>query len=222
MTRRPRLLDLFCGAGGCSVGYHWAGFDVEGVDIVPHPDYPYDMVIYDAMDFLGRPGILDRYDAVHASPPCPRYSVASNNATRDQHPDLVAPVREILQAWGGLYVIENVPGAPMTNAVLLCGSMFDLGVRRHRLFDTNAPVMLDRECDHYTQGSTVGVYGNRDTSGKPRLRPGTTHSRGQKAGSVLEAQNLMGIDWMTDWDDLTDAIPPAYTEYLGRQLLAVL
>lgn len=217
-SRRPRVLDLFCGAGGCSVGYHRAGYDVVGVDIQAHPDYPFPIVVTDAVAVARIPELLDGFDLVHASPPCPRYSHSTNAAAREKHPDLVPPVRDALKAWGGTWVIENVPGAPMTNAVILCGSMFGLGVRRHRLFDTNAPVMA-LHCDHKVQGPTIGVYGNPDTLGAPRMRPDGSGSRGQKAGSVAEAQLLLGIDWMTDWDDLTDSIPPAYTEYIGRQIL---
>src|SRR5690606_3203660 len=99
------------------------------------------------------------FDVIVASPPCPRYSTATPAATRDKHPDLVPPVRDALRAWGGPYVIENVPGAPLETPVRLCGSMFNLGVRRHRLFETNVP-MLQPECDHRSQGATFGVYGD--------------------------------------------------------------
>jgi DNA (cytosine-5)-methyltransferase 1 len=152
---RPKLLDLFCGAGGCSVGYARAGFDVVGVDNMPHPDYPFPMFVADAIEFIEDGWIeAGNFDAVHASPPCPRYSVATPSAARDKHPDLVAPVRELLRATGLPYVIENVPGAPLDTPILLCGSMFDLGVRRHRLFETNAPA-LQPECATRTSGDGV-------------------------------------------------------------------
>lgn len=213
---KPRMLDLFCGAGGCSVGYHRAGFDVIGVDITPHPDYPYTLFIADALDFATDWLTAGDYDAVHASPPCPRYSTATPAANRDKHPDLIAPIRHILQTWGGPYVIENVPGAPLDNPVTLCGSMFDLGVRRHRLFETNVP-MLQPECDHATQPQVWGVYGDHGDA-KPVTRPDGT-SRGNKARNTAHAGEVMGIDWMTKWDDIADAIPPAYTEFLGAQIL---
>lgn len=214
---RPRLLDLFCGAGGCSVGYRRAGFDVTGVDRLPHADYPFPMIVGDAMSVLSAPAVLDGFDVIAASPPCPRYSTATPAHTRDTHPDLIGPVRDALQAWGGLYVIENVPGAPLESPALLCGSSFGLRVRRHRLFESNR-LVLSRPCQHAGQQS-VGVYGDHCDRPGGWLRPNGT-SRGVKATSVADAQDALGIDWMTSWDDLTDAIPPAYTRHIGEQLLA--
>jgi DNA (cytosine-5)-methyltransferase 1 len=217
MTRR--LLDTFAGAGGCSVGYARAGFEVTGVDIEPHPDYPYELIVADAMEVLTDRTFLDRFDVVHASPPCPRYSTATPVEARERHPDLVGPVREHLVEWGGSYVIENVPGAPMPNAAMLCGSSFGLRVRRHRLFESDQPIMSPG-CWHDGQ-VVLGVYGDHPDRPGGWLRPDGT-SRGLKATSIREAQEALGIDWMTRWDDLTDAIPPAYTEYLGGQLLDLL
>lgn len=209
---KPRLLDLFCGAGGCSVGYSRAGFDVTGVDIAPHPDYPFEMYVADALTFP-----LEGFDVVHASPPCPRYSTATPAANRDKHPDLVPVIRERLLEWGGPYVIENVPGAPLLSPTLLCGSSFGLRVRRHRLFESNV-MLMSHPCQHSGQ-EIVGVYGDHWDREGGWLRPDGT-SRGVKATSVADAQDALGIDWMTVWDDLTDAIPPAYTEHIGSSLLA--
>jgi DNA (cytosine-5)-methyltransferase 1 len=214
---RPRLLDLFAGADGCSVGYHRAGFDVEGVDKEPHPDYPFELHVGDAMDWLTDPDRLARYDAAHASPPCPRYSTATPLEAHERHPDLIGPVREALRAWGGTYVIENVPGAPLVNPTHLCGSAFGLRVQRHRLFESNV-FMLSPACTHYGTVA-VGVYGAHPDRPGGWLRPDGT-SRGLKATSVADAQDAMGIDWMTRWDDLADAVPPAYTQHIGEQLLA--
>lgn len=213
---RPKLLDLFCGAGGSAVGYHRAGFDVIGVDIEHHPDYPFFHVEYDALEMLDIALRNGKIAAVHASPPCPRYSTATPAANRENHPDLVGATRTALRASGLPYVIENVPGAPLENPIKLCGSMFGLGVRRHRLFESNVP-MRQPSCDHASQPEVWGVYGDHGDK-KPVKRPNGS-SRGNKARDAEHASEVMGIDWMTRWDDLADAIPPAYTEHIGRQLL---
>lgn len=140
-----KLLDLFCGAGGCSVGYHRAGFDVTGVDIAPQPRYPFfEVHQQDAMAVLSDVDYCRQFDVIHASPPCQLYSVATlrRGRTYNRYPDLVGPVRAALRGIGRPYVIENVPGAPMVDPVTLCGSMFGLGttdaeLRRHRLFESD-------------------------------------------------------------------------------------
>lgn len=208
-----KLLDLFCGAGGCSVGYQRAGFDVVGVDNQAHPDYPFRMVVADAMQLLAVPEFLSAFDVVHASPPCPRYSVATRaRGTSDNHPDLVPPVRDALRAWGGVYVIENVPGAPMENPTMICGWAMGLKhIKRHRLFESNAPLMSPGcLCPN---GDTVSVFGH---SGEDRRK-----SAGgvRKHVRIDEVRDLMGVPWMRSRDDVSDSIPPAYTEYLGGQLL---
>jgi len=216
-----RLLDLFCGAGGCSVGYARAGFDVVGVDIEPHPDYPFPFVQDDAMAILGRTPFLSTFDVIHASPPCPRYSVAGSIGSYDPStkPDLVGPVREALQAWGGTYVMENVPGAPMPDAVTLCGWAMGLThIKRHRLFESNVFLMAPGcACP---KGDTVSVFGH---SGEDRRKATIAqHGAMRKHVPFAEVRSLMGVDWMTSRDDVSDAIPPAYTQFVGEQMLHAL
>lgn len=211
-----RLLDLFCGAGGCSVGYHRAGFDVWGIDNQPHPDYPFTLWVADAMDALADTTFLSQFDVVHTSPPCPRYSVATNaTGTRDNHPDLIGPVRGALQAWGGPYLIENVPGAPLLSPVLICGWAMGLKhIRRHRLFETNMALMSPGCLCPF--GDAVSVFGN---SGEDRRK---SVGEVRKHVPLAEVRQLMGVPWMSNRGDVSDAIPPAYTEYLGEQMLALL
>lgn len=219
---RPRLLDLFCGAGGCSVGYRRAGFDVLGVDVEPHPDYPFELIVADAMGVLEDTEFLNRFRVIHASPPCPRYSSATPEANRDSHPDLVPPARDALIAWGGVYVIENVPGAPLVHPALYCGGAFGLyadcrdGLRRplqrHRLFESNAFLFSPGCACNGRQ--KVGVYGD----GGGGSRSFAAAGGGYKAYPE-EARQAMGIDWMRSRKDISDAIPPAYTEHIGAQLI---
>ena len=205
----PRLLDLFCGAGGASVGYHRAGFDVVGVDIEWHSDYPFTFYHADAMTFP-----LDDFDVIHASPPCQSFTAYKRrgDGVGDGYPDLIAQVRDLLNAWGGPYVIENVSGAPLEDPIQLCGSSFGLDVRRHRMFESNA-ALVGSTCDHSWQ--------------TPRFPPATNRTSLRSTVEIgvwripLETQQkAMGIDWMK-LEDLTEAIPPAYTEYLGYQLVGV-
>lgn len=207
-----RCLDLFCGAGGAAMGYHQAGFEVVGWDIEHHPDYPFEHHVGDALEVLADVDYVRSFDLVHASPPCQAYSTATRD--RSRHPDLVAPVRQLLEAAGVPYIIENVPQAPLRDPVLLCGSSFGLRVRRHRAFESThqlaAPI-----CRHKEAGPVVGVYGDHPDRREYRRPDGSR--RGAKATSVTDAQNAMGIPWM-GWKDLAEAIPPAYTEHLGRQV----
>ena len=209
---RPRLLDLFCCEGGAGEGYRLSGFDVTGVDIVARDYHPGQFVEADALAYLREHG--HEYDAVHASPPCQRYTNGGNSArVREQaeRPDLVGPVRELLVELGRPWAIENVPGAPLRRDVLLCGSMFGLSVRRHRVFELGGGAVLAEmlpPCDH--SQPVAGVYGH--PHGKAGAWPGMLPS------TVAQWRESMGMPWASA-KGLAEAIPPAYTEIIGRALM---
>jgi DNA (cytosine-5)-methyltransferase 1 len=207
-----KILDLFCGAGGASMGYWKAGWKVVGVDVVGQPLYPFEFHQADALEFS-----LDGFDAIHASPPCQAYVPLYKNR-ENKWPKLIPEIREKLIASGLPFIIENVPGAPI-NGPILCGTMFKLSLIRHRLFETNWGLKTwPLKCDHagtVAAGNYAGVYGF-GAHGK-RLGGG----RLPKAVTQVAWANAMGIDWMDD-DGLREAIPPAYTEFIGRQLKRML
>lgn len=207
---KPRLLDLFCGAGGAAMGYSRAGFEVVGVDIKPQPRYPFTFIRADAIDFP-----TDGYEVIHASPPCQAYS-ATKGLTTKTYPKLIEPIREKLKSAGKPYVIENVVGAPLIHPTLLCGGMFDILTWRHRLFECNPQMPLILHRSH-------GAYGDKLT-GPARFRRrkyAVVVGHAQYAGAKAIYQKAMGINWMTQ-DELAEAIPPAYTLWIGTQLLKAL
>jgi len=209
----PRLLDLFCGAGGAAVGYHRAGFEVVGVDIKPQPNYPFEFIQDDALVYLENVYMIPEwFDAIHASCPCQRWSSKTRNP--DAHPDLITPLRPLLEATGLPYVIENVEGAPLRDPVMLCGSSVGLGVERHRLFETNFPVMVPA-CAHGIQSRRFRVY-DHGRWYLSRVVPMYGNGGGKAKEHWAEAS---GIDWMTH-EEMAEAIPPAYTELIGAQLMA--
>ncbi len=206
---RPRLLDLFSGAGGAARGYQMAGFHVTGVDINPQPNYCGDE--FHQADALTYP--LEGFDAIHASPPCQAYTTMNNRHGSRSQP-LLAAIRDRLVTEITPYIIENVPGAlmHMKSPITLTGEMFGLGVHRPRLFESNfvflCPPPVTRQKD------AAAVYGKQDGRRLWTRADGSTLN----VATLERGSEGMGIDWMT-WDELREAIPPAYTEFLGEQLV---
>ena len=193
--KKPRLLDLFCGAGGAAMGYYRAGFEVVGVDIKPQPHYPFEFHLADALTYS-----LDGFDAYHASPPCQAFTAMQHICKNSHnHPNLVEPIRKRLLDVGKPFIIENVVGAPVKIDLLLCGSMFGLRIIRHRIFESNANLpFLTLSCHH------DNVYD-------------PWHKDGVRQREKLS--KAMGINWFMNRHEVREAIPPAYTEYIGKYLM---
>ena len=217
-----RCIDLFCGSGGAGMGLYKAGFEVEGWDISLKVHYPFERHIDDALvaDLSGA-------DFVWASPPCQAHTSLKTMHNAKKHVDLIPATRAKLEAWGGPWIIENVMGAPLRNPVMLCGTMFGLctadgnaELRRHRIFESNIP-LTGLKCNHNAPATngrdrrrvTIGVYGGGHGASLHR------QSKGQKCFTAAQEREAMGIEWMSV-DELSQAIPPAYSEFLGRQVIA--
>lgn len=204
-----KLLDLFCGAGGAAMGYSRAGFDqITGVDLKPMPRYPFDFVQADALEYLAgliKSGEIAQYDAIHASPPCQKYGKTKHLA--GSHPQLIEQVRDLLMLSGLPYVIENVPGAPLIDAVLLTGAMFGQRIKRDRLFECSFQVP-------FVMSPSVpsAVKMGRAVAEGDIIQPVGHFS------NVQYARQEMGIDWMIG-AELSQAIPPAYTEWIGKKMI---
>jgi DNA (cytosine-5)-methyltransferase 1 len=217
---RPRLLDLFCGAGGAAMGYHRAGFDVVGVDIAPQPRYPFHAIRADVSTYLKWSDLVSSgYDAIHASPPCQAYS--NMNGRHDDHPELIAETREFLEASGLPFVIENIEDArdELCDPIMLCGTMWDPpldGLKRHRLFESNWDLQPSEwPCRHKLAAPRFLVYEH----GKWYMSPFVKIYGGGGGKAAEHWGRALGIDWMTR-KEMKEAIPPAYTEFIGHQLLA--
>lgn len=219
-----RLLDLFTGGGGCAEGYRQAGFEVTGVDIVEPTNFPVGITFIqaDALDYLAKH--WHEYDVITASPPCKihtsmMYIRTDHEAQKAKHRDLVVPTRQLLQLYDKPYVIENVTARILINPIMLCGTMFGLKVLRHRYFESSIqiqPIPHYKHVGSVNTGEFCGVYG---TGGAMKIDGTNTRRKGSR--KTADWRNAMGIDWMSRYE-LTQAIPPAYTKYIGLQLYGAL
>jgi len=205
------LLDLFCGAGGVARGYADAGFEVVGVDIAPQKNYPYEFHQGDALEYLDSVD-LSQFSVIHASPPCQRYTtmLGNNLKARNEHPDFLPITRVALQKTGLPYIIENVAGSPLIRAIMLCGGMFEgLRVYRHRYFESNIFLFQPHHFVHKVKAA--------HSSAIPKN--GEFWSIAGHFGQKDDAQKAMGINWMKTAKEIANAIPPAYTHFIGLQLI---
>jgi DNA (cytosine-5)-methyltransferase 1 len=219
-----RLLDLFCGAGGAAMGYSRAGFtEIVGIDYRLQPHYPFTFVLADAIKYVTEHG--HEFDVIHASPPCQAYTgmrrltISRFGSCLTDHPDLISITRQALEVTRKIYIIENVQNSPLRTQIILCGVALGLPhLARHRHFESNVLLLGAPRCAHRLASYTIGVYGERADGRRVSYR----HNRLTRiARSVEEARELMGIEWM-DWDELRQAVPPVYTEWIGRKLLEIL
>lgn len=215
---KPKILDLFSGAGGAGFGYHLAGFDVHGVDIAKQPRYPFSFDQADALEYLARlieTGDIEQYRAIHSSPPCQAHTSLKSMWNAKEHVDLIPQTRELLIKSGLPWVMENVEGSPLQYPVILCGTMFDLGaagaqLRRHRAFELGGFFVLRPFCRHSAGARVIGVYGGGGTDSR--------REHNTQDYPVTARRAAMEIDWMSG-KELNQAIPPAYTKFLGEALL---
>lgn len=205
---KPKLLDLYSGAGGAAAGYDRAGFEVVGVDIAPQKNFPFEFHQADALHFLAEHWA--EFDVVHASPPCQRFSAMSNcrPGLAGEYPDLIAATRGLLELTGLPWVIENVVGSPLRSDLILCGAMFGRELYRHRIFESNVTLYSQPDHpEHVVPASKAGHW-----------KPGTIMSISGHVSPIAKAREVMGIDWMTR-AELAESIPPAYSQYVGHGLM---
>jgi len=230
MTKRPKVLDLFCGAGGIAKGYADAGFEVVGVDYMPQPSFPFAFVQADAIDYLVEHwDDLGQYAFIHASPPCQAYSVSTfPMRSRDRHPDLLPIIRDLLAATGRPYVIENVPGAPMRRDLILFGWMFGLPVIRQRWFEMSGYWVMQPQgvkpkgTAHAGDFVTVAGKGHSYNCKQGHNGPEAAQERRLKCwkGSVLETwRHAMVTPWMQTRQEIANSIPPPYSKFIGDSIM---
>jgi hypothetical protein len=209
---KPRMLDLFCCAGGAAMGYDRAGFEVVGVDINPQPNYPFEFHEADALTFLA--AHWREFDAAHGSPPCQSSTALTKGTNKGRlYPNLIPATREMFAALPIPTIIENVQGSDLRRDLTLCGEMFGLGVIRHRYFEV-AGFAVQRP-QHVKHRGRVAGYRHGQWYDGPYF---AVYGDGGGKGSVAQWQKAMGIDWTDDRKEIAEAIPPAYTEFVGRQL----
>jgi DNA (cytosine-5)-methyltransferase 1 len=226
--KKYKLLDPFCGAGGASMGFHLAGFEITGIDHLPQKRYPFNFIQADAlkyMEWLIKSGEIEEFDAIAGGPPCQFGSELTPISHRSKHPNLIPATRELMIASQKAYIIENVEGARghLINPVMLCGSMFGLPIWRHRYFENNFNLFLSPAgCNH----NFIPVLPSGTTR---RKHPVIISGRGMRAtlagrrreNTAQEKRDAMDIPWMIE-TELTQAIPPAYTKWLGEKLIEYL
>ncbi len=209
--RKLKVLDLFCGAGGTSTGLALVGFEVTGIDIIKQPNYPFKFIQMDATKVSI--SFIKKFDLVWASPPCQLFTIAKNlriaQGKKTSSLNLIPQTRKLLLKAGVPFVIENVPKAPMRKDLMLCGSMFNLKVRRHRIFESSFK-MEQPICNHKVQGRPIGVYYCMNDN---------IPNGGRTARNLQEGRDAMGINYMS-WNELKESIPPKYAEYIGKQFIS--
>lgn len=211
--KKPVMLDAFCGVGGASVGYARAGFEVVGVDIDPQPDYPFKFIQSDAISYIAKYG--HEYDAVHTSPPCQASATLTKGTNKGlEYPDFIPETREVLAGLNVPTVIENVPSAAIRNDITLCGEMFGLGVVRHRFFEIDN-IKIDQP-EHIKHRGRVSGFRHGEWFQGPYF---AVYGRGGGKGTVAQWKEAMGIDWTNNRKSIAQAIPPAYTEYIGSHII---
>ena len=223
---KPRLLDLFCGAGGAAVGYSKAGFEVVGVDINPQPNYPFEFIQADAVQYLT--DNWTKFDAFHASPPCQKHTKtrhlanARNGGKYPEHPDFIEPIRGLLEVIGDAvgnrpWVIENVHGAPLLDPISLYGSQFGLKTQRRRCFESNKPLTEPenkmQKMHTLSAGNGIGSDGSISICGSGGVR-----GLNAKQIKLYWGYALGGVDWMSR-QEMAECIPPVYAEFIGKQLI---